>query len=613
MGVCPPFSALLPLLKISQFCAVMESSFQWQIPYALLVLLAMIILLAWDRYKSSLVFLLAVAAFLLAGIIEVPAFTEGLSNRSVLTIFLLIVLTGGINDYFNLSALFDFIFRNTRTAQGFIMRMGVGVAGVSAFMNNTPVVAMMMPYVYQWGKKNEVNPSQLLMPLSFAAIMGGVITLIGTSTNLVLNGLMEENGVPTFALFDFAIPGLLVTVVCLAALTLIAPRLLAGKGEHVLEEDLLKREYLVETRILSGAPMIGKTVEEAGLRNLEGGYLVEIIREKRHLAPVSPGELLYAGDVLLFAGDTHTILELIKQHRGLEFSKDRKFQLPENAQIIEAVVAQNSALERQTAKQASFREKFDAAIIGIHRHGERLSGKLGAIPLHTGDLLMMTVGPDFSSRNAKTRDLVVINKIKKPQVLSPMRKRLFIASLLLVILAMSLSWLSLFEGLLALFMSQLLLQMITVDKVRRSVSFDLLVVLISALALGKGLIECGAAAWLTDHLFAGAAAWPPLCVLLAIFGVTFLLTSLVTNVAAIAIIFPVIYSLSLSSAIPTPALFLTAAYGASCCFATPFAYQTNLMIMELGNYRFKDFLRVGLPLSMLYAAVSIGYIYFTIQ
>lgn len=583
----------------------------WQIPYALAVMVVMIVVLAMDRFKSSLVFLLAVAAFLLGGIIEVSQFTEGLSNRSILTIFILIILTGGINDYFNVTGFFDAFFQKTRTERGFIFKMGLGVASVSAFMNNTPVVAMMMPYVYNWGKRHKINPSKLLMPLSFAAILGGVITLIGTSTNLVLNGLLEQNNLPTFAFFDFLAPGLLVLAGGLLLLTFTAPLLLGGKKLYDKPDNNLRREYLVETKVLPEAPIIGKTVEKAGLRNLEGGFLVEIIRGKRQITPVSPGEYIAEGDLLLFAGDTKTILELIKQHRGLEFSKDRKFKLPENADVIEAVVGQNSSLERQTVKQVGFREKFDAAIIGIHRHGERLSGKIGSIALHTGDLLMMTVGPDFHSRNVKHRDLIVINKHKKQQQLSLKKRRLFLAVLLATVALMVFNQVTLFEGLLVLVLGQLLLGVMSLEKIRRNVSYDLLVVLLSALALGEGLIESGAADWLTSSIFGQAQSWSPITVLAVIFGVTFLLTSLVTNVAAISIIFPVVYSLSLSSTIPAPALFLTAAYGASCCFATPFAYQTNLMIMELGHYRFKDFLKLGLPISLVYAILSVGYIYLT--
>ena len=583
----------------------------WHIPYALAVMVLMIAVLATDRYKSSLVFLLAVAAFLLAGIIDVPQFTEGLSNRSILTIFILIILTGGINDYFNVSGFFDAVFQKTRTERGFIFKMGLGVASVSAFMNNTPVVAMMMPYVYNWGKRHKINPSKLLMPLSFAAILGGVVTLIGTSTNLVLNGLLEQNNLPTFAFFDFLAPGLLVLAGCLLLLIIMAPLMLRGKKLQGEPQEHLRREYLVETKVLAQAPIIGKTVEKAGLRNLEGGFLVEIIRGKRQITPVSPGEYILEGDLLLFAGDTKTILELIKQHRGLEFSKDRKFKLPENADVVEAVVAQNSSVERQTVKQIGFREKFDAAIIGIHRHGVRLSGKIGTHALHTGDLLMLTCGPDFQSRNAKHRDLIVINKHKKQQQLSLKKRRFFLAILLAAVGLIVFKQVTLFEGLLVVGLGQLLLGMMSLEKIRRNISYDLLVVLLSALALGKGLIDSGAANWLTDSVFGQAHSWPPLTVLIVIFGVTFVLTSLVTNVAAISIIFPVVYSLSLSSTIPAPALFLTAAYGASCCFATPFAYQTNLMIMELGNYRFKDFLKLGLPISLLYALLSVGYLYFT--
>ena len=579
----------------------------WHIPIVLSVILAMILLLVTDRFKSSLVFVLAVGVFLVSGIIDMGQFVEGLSNISILTIFLLIIITSGINEYFNLSLLLDYIFKSTRTARGFILKMGTGVAGLSAFMNNTPVVAMMMPYVYDWGRRNKVNPSQLLMPLSYAAILGGVITLIGTSTNLVLNGLMEESGMQGFAFFDFLVPGLLITIACMLAMLVIIPLLLGNKKTSDFASEEIRREYLVETKVLPNAAIIGKTVERAGLRNLEGVFLAEIIRDEHQIAPVSPAEYLQEGDVLLFAGDTSTILDLVKQYKGLEFSKDRKFKLPENADIIEAVVAQNSGIDRQTVKDIGFREKFDAAIIGIHRQGQRLTGKIGSIALHTGDLLLMTTGPDFRKRNGKNRDLIIINKHQKPQSLSGFKRGIFLTSLAVSVLLVVLGITKLFESLLIIGFTQILLKMITMEKLKRAISYDLLLVLVSALALGKGLIDSGAADWVTEVVFAHAETWQPIVVLAVIFGVTFILTSMITNVAAISIIFPVIYSLSLSSSIPTEALFLTAAYGASCCFATPFSYQTNMMISELGNYKFKDFLKVGIPLSIVYGAVLLYY------
>ena len=575
-----------------------------------LIIGAMILLLVLDRLKTSLVFLLASAALLLTGILDTADYFAGFSNLSILTIFLLIIITGGINENFNLARVFSSFFKGVKGPRSFIWRMGLGVAGFSAFMNNTPVVAVMMPHVYKWGRDHRVSPSKLLMPLSFAAILGGVITLIGTSTNLVLNGLMEQSTLVPLAFADFLWPGLSVTLGGILIMVFLAPYLLKSSKDLLSSMSENKREYLVETRINQHNGVDNQTVEAAQLRNLEGVFLTEIVRENRVIAPVSPKEVLKEGDVLLFAGETANIMELVKERKWLELSKTTKFNLIEDTEVVEAVVAQNSALDRRSVKDVSFREKYDAAIIGIHRRGEKLSGKIGQIDLRTGDLLLLVAGREFAERNARTEDMIVINKIPAEKDLPLPKKAAFLISTA-VLIGLSIAGIfSLFEVLLGIGLAQLLLGMLSLEGVKRSISLDLLIILISALALGEALIETGAAQQLTSNIFAEAHTWEPLTTLLVIFGATFLLTSFVTNVAAISIIFPVVLSLAGNSALPAHLLFLTAAYGASCCFITPYAYQTNLMVMELGKYRFNDYLRLGTVVSAIYALAYFAYVYF---
>lgn len=581
-----------------------------QIPFVLIVILTMIVVLVTDKIKTSQVFLATSAVLLVGGSVHVNDFVAGLSNPSILTIFTLIIITAAINDHFNLAAFFEGLFGRAGNQRSFILRMGSSVAAISSVMNNTPVVAMMMPYVYQWGRKHKINPSRLLIPLSFSAILGGVITLIGTSTNLVLNGLLEENGLPLLHFGDFIVPGLLVAGACILFMFFFGPVLLRDNKEILRSLEENAREYLVETRLLSHSGFNGKTVEEAGLRNLESVFLSEIVREKIRISPVKPSEVLRHDDILLFAGETETTLQFIKNFKGLELSKKERFEIKDNAEIIEAIVTQNSALDRQTVKEAGFREKYDAAIIGIHRQGERVSGKIGLAQLHTGDLLLLTAGPEFRDRNSRTNDLLIINTIVQKEKVARWKFWGFLISVALSIGLITTQVLDLFPALLIILFTLLILGLTDVEKVKKNISLDLLIVLISALALGKALIDTGAAAYLTDIFFQHVAGWSPISILAAVFGATFVLTSLITNVAAITIIFPIVFSLSLQTNVPVEALFLTSAYAASCCFATPFAYQTNLMVMEPGNYNFNDFLRIGIPVSLVYALVFLTFAVF---
>ncbi len=579
----------------------------YQILFVLATIVLMLAVLVTDKFKPSFVFVFTVAVLIFGGSLTLGDFIEGTINVSILTIFALIILAAGVNDNFDLAGFFDRLFGQSKSPRGFILKMGLSVSAVSSVMNNTPVVAMMMPYVYQWGKKHNVNPSKLLMPLSFSAIVGGVITLIGTSTNLVLNGLLIENGLEGLSFGDFFLPGILVTLACLGFMFLLGPVLLKDNKEILKNLEENAREYLVETVIPADSPLAGITVQGAGLRNLESVFLSEIIRGDVLVSPVRPNTVLIEGDRLLFAGDTDSVLKLLEEKEGLEIAKNRKYAMGDNSEIIEAIVTQNSQLDRHTAKEVGFRQRFDAAIIGIHRQGIKRGGKIGHQQLAAGDLLLLTAGPAFHDRISRMGDMIIINRFARTKTAPPAKRWMFILSLLAMISMVIGGILPLFPALLILLLVQFLLNFMDMEKIRNHFSFDLLLMLVAALALGRALVDSGAADWLTGALFHNIENWSPLTILIGVFAASFILTSMVTNVAAIAIVFPIIFGLSHVEDLPMEALFLTAAFGASCCFATPFAYQTNLMVMEAGDYGFKDFLRFGLPVSLVYATVFLTF------
>ncbi len=537
-------------------------------------------------------------------------FIEGLSNPSIIKIFLLIVITAGINETFDLATFLNRLFKGVKGPQGFIVRMGATVASLSAFMNNTPVVNVMIPYVYQWGKARNIAPSKLLMPLSFSAIMGGVITLIGTSTNLLLNGLIVDAGLQPLGFFDFTGPGLAITIIGIIVLALLAPIILKDRDEHSQDIVVNQREYLIEMRLKNSSSIIGQTIEEAGLRNLEGIFLTEIIRGKRELAPVPPTTVLEKDDVLLFAGDTNLITSITNRIDGLELSKATEFNLTDNTSYVEAIVAQNSQLDRKNAKETGFRQKYDAAIIGIHRRGEKVSGKIGSIDLRIGDVLLMVTGPRFMELSAKSSDFIILQEHQTYQSLPSRSKWIFWIISFLGIALNIIGIISFLELLLLILATQVGTKMVYLNLIKRVLSLDLLIILLVSLSLGDSLISSGAAKLITDNLFAGASSWTPFGLISLVFITSWLLTSFVTNVAAVSIIFPIAYSLALSSSIPYSAIFLSAAFGASCSFITPFAYQTNLMVMELGKYKFNDFFKFGLIISIIYTATFLSYIKF---
>lgn len=579
----------------------------FQIVFTLSIVTLLIVFLTLDRFKMSLLFISAVILLIVGRVLSIDEFLQGFSNNAIITIFLLIIITSAINQHFNLFRLLDRFFKKIKTARSFILKMGGLVALLSSLINNTTVVATMMPYVYSWGNRNNISPSKLLIPLSYMAIVGGMITLIGTSTNLLLNGLLIANGQEALVFSDFFFPGILVSLAVIFFLFLFGPALLKNKANPIKGFKENTREYLVEIKVLSESPIIDLTVEQAGLRNLEGVFLTEILRDSKRIVAVGPKEIIEKGDILLFAGETSKILELLEEGSGLELSQLEDTDV--NTDIVEAVIAQNSALDRKTLKEAGFREKYNAAVVGVHRKGVKLRGKIGSIPLHTGDLVLISGGTEFKEKNNRLQDLIVISTVFSGQQISSKKRKIFLGSLLAILTVILCGFVNLLEGLLILMFVQTQLGMLDYEKIKKNVSLELLIVLTSSLAIGSALINSGSSEFLTQIIFDKVSLGSPVLLFITLFAITFTLTSFITNVAALSIVFPIVLSLTEISDIPVEPLFLTIAFAASCSFLTPFAYQTNLMVAEAGNYKLKDFFKIGLPLSFVYAGVFLGYIF----
>lgn len=587
--------------------------------YLLIVLLGLIVGLVVEKIRPAYTFLIGVFLIVVGGVIPSSTFLQSLANTSILSIFLLIIITAGINEHFRIGRYLDSLFGSSEKPSGFLLRMGGFVTGLSSVMNNTPVVAMLMPYVYDWSRKRNISPSRFFIPLSYFAIAGGMITVIGTSTNLVLKGLVEENTAYHLAYDDFLIPGLMVASLALIFMAVYGYRLLPNNKDllEIFSENT--REYLVETVIPANSPLIGKSVEEAGLRNLSGVYLAEMVRTNgRLIAPVKPNEIIREGDLLFFAGDTGEVIQLMEEVRGLEMSKQKKLAIDDEFEMVEAVVPFNSLLAGTTVKEFGFRERYDAVIVGIHRRGEKISGKIGNIKLEAGDLLLISAGPDFRTLVGQDKNLYIVSSLERPSQIKQGKRSLFLLgtalAILLAILPAELvgvdrpgGLLKLYETLAIILGLQFALGMMDSEGVKRNVSLDLLMILASALTFGTALVSSGTATYIADAFIQISAGLGSLSIGIGLFLLTLILTSFVTNVAAVSIAFPIALALADQLGISPMPFFMITAFGASACFLTPMGYQTNLMVYGPGGYRFKDFLRAGFPLTLIYGLAVMSY------
>ena len=573
-------------------------------PYFVFAVIAILFFLIYlELLKPAVSFLLAALIFVIFGIIGSKDVLAGFANSSIASIILMILITASLRKNFKFDTLFNFIFRNTKYYKVFLLKMMALVGFLSSFIPNTPVVALMTPFVYDFGKKNRIPPSKLLIPLSYATIMGGMMTLIGTSTTLVLNGFMTDQGIPGLGVRDLFITGLLVSISGIIFMTYVASRLLPNHSDSIQDFSSNQRQYLVETILTSNSQLIGKNIKQAGLRNLQGVYLVEIERMGRIISPVEPKEVIEKGDILIFAGDTNNIMDLIERKIGLKLPEKAHEYNQDKNEVIEVVVSANSSMIGKTVKECSFRQRYDAAIIAVHRNGERISGKIGNIRLKTSDVLLLYSGSDFQNRVDTYRDIYVISKIR--EIADPGRKK-YMAFALIAVLAIILfitKGLELFPSLLIIFSIFVGFGMLNSQDIRRELDLNMVGLLVFSLALGNAMVRSGTGDIIAKWMIGILSPFGNIGILVAILLITSVLTQFIVNVGAISVIFPVTFALCNKLGIDGTPFYIAIAFAASGAFLTPVGYQTNMIIYGPGGYNFRDFLKVGFPVVIVYDIV----------
>ena len=573
------------------------------------VLVFIIISLYTEIIGPAFTFLIGVIVLGLFHILTPKEIMNGFGNEQVAVIIMLLLISDTIRKTDLIDKVLDRLFRRTSTYKGFLSRLTFFVGGLSAFMNDTPLVAVMMPYVHNWSKRNHIKPSKLLIPLSFAAILGGCVTLIGTSTNLIVSGMVKDQniipGLEPMGLFDFAIAGLPMLVLGTLFLVLFSNRLLPNREDAMTNFSDQSREYLIEAEIRPRSEIIGKTVEQANLRNLPGLFLVEITRGDERLPAVSPSVFLEEGDVLVFAGDTGTIAELINSNSGLTVKQVGMFKRKRHTEVMELVVSQNASLVNKTVKESNFRSLFDAAILAIHRNGERIPGKIGNVRLRAGDVLLVLAGEDFKERSRQSHEFYLLSRVAEFSNLKWYQNVALFGGLAAAIITSALGIISLFMALVILIILILALKITTPKDLPKGIDYNLAIIIVLAMALGTAMIKTGLANIIADFFIDIFRPWGGVGILAGIFLITNLLASFITVKAAAALIYPISVMAALQLDLPTMPFVLIVAHGAAANFMTPMGFQTNLMVYGPGGYHFKDYMKIGWPLSLLYWIVSV--------
>lgn len=569
------------------------------------ILLSFTVLLL-TNIAADAVLLAAAISLMLLGILTPGDMLAGFSNLGLATVAVLFVVASALTRTGALAFLFDRFLGNPDSVSSAQSRMMLPVALISSVLNNTPVVAMMIPLLSDWAKRIGISVSKLMMPLSYAAIVGGACTVIGTSTNLVINDkLASLDGYEGLALFDLAWVGVPLVAATILFTVLFGRWLLPDRshGRPVFGDA---KQYTIEMVVGSDSPLDGQSIEEAGLRNLPGTYLVEIVRGEHVIAVVSPLEKLRASDRLIFAGDVDAVVDLQKI-RGLEHAEDHVFKLNGDRaqrQFFEVVLGSAFPNLGSTVRQGQFRKRYGAAIIAICREGEHLKQRIGDVVLKKGDILLLEAPSHFAQSRQFEQDFLLISELQnsRPVLHGKRYHALFILLLLVALVAGNV--LSLFEGACLATVLLIATRCISLSEARSSVDWQVLIVIGASISLGLACQKTGiaeATAMLAVDTFQGSSYGP----LIGLFLITALLTALISNMAAAVLLFPVVESTAQQLGVSIMPFVVTLMVAASVSLATPIGYQTNLMVYGPGNYKYSDFLKMGVPLTLIIGLLTV--------
>jgi di/tricarboxylate transporter len=561
--------------------------------------------LVFEWQEPAVIIFTAMLAFLIFGIISPAEALAGFSNEGLITIAALFAAVSAIQKNSLAALLEQFLSRRQLTYRKTIWKIMLPIGLLSSFVNNTPLVLLFTPIIKQWAVKAGKAPSKFLIPLSYAAILGGLCTLVGTSTNLIVNGYLIQKGQPGFSLFEFSLVGLPCLFIGLGYLAIWGDKLLPARMENI--EDYLHpdKKMMVSFKISPAAKIINATVSEAKLRNLTGMYLIAIIRNGEKIFPVSGGETLKADDLLIFTGKEPGPAEILAladkgaaEHERVKLGELKNGRL----EVVEAVVARNSSFSGKTLKQENFRGRYVAVVIGVYRSGMMLDEKIGEIKLKPGDILMVLAGSHFRRIGEGSADFFLLPS--SDERLGRIRPWVPPAVLITMFLLVLCNITTMLTASLAAVVLLLLLRCMTIEKAIQAIDWKLIIMIGAAFGIAEGIENSGLPGLMAGFI-AQFSHLGPFVILIGIYMLTNIVTEMITNSAAAITVLPIVFSIADSMSLNPEPYAMAVAIAASAAFATPVGYQTHLIVYSSGGYTFKDFLRAGIPLNLIimFAAV----------
>ena len=583
--------------------------------FVAIIIVLMLTGLLFEFMRADFLIFLTLVIFLLSGVISNEQALSGFANEGMLTILLLFIVAGAIQKHGIIEFVIYKLLGKAKNIKMSMVKVLLPVGLSSGFLNNTPIVVALTPILKNWAIDNNYSPSKFLMPLSYMTILGGTITMIGTSTILVVHGLLLSAGLEGFSFFTLTVVGIPITIVGLIFMLTIGYRLLPehlGAKQQISQET---KEFLAEAVIEEDFEFTGSTVTEVGQEIFDGIYIIEILRNEKRVFPINGMTEIKEGDHIIFSGSLNTIAKIQKAKSvsvktGTELTLDDLKN--EDNVLVETVVSHNSSLLNRTLKQVNFKNRYNAGVIAIHRNNQRIKSRVGDIVLKTGDTLLLIADQNFIDKQKHSSDFYVIKPVEAPEKLKQDSAKGWIGliALIAMILVVTMGWLTMLEAMLVLVVLLVAFRFINPTEITSFIQFDVILLIASAFGVGAAMTESGLAQYVAGGLTYLAAPFGVLGVIFIIYFVTNTFTEVITNSAAAVLMFPIALEMANAINIDYMGLVVAIAIAASASFMTPIGYQTNLIVYGPGGYKFSDYLKVGTPLSMLIMVVACFIIYF---
>lgn len=551
-----------------------------------------------ERLRVDVIALIVLSALLVLGLVRPEQALAGFSSEATITVAAMFVLSAGLS---RSGALLGLGRQLSRVRNPWLMlAIVLAVVGpVSAFINNTAAVAVFLPLLLAAAVASRKAPSKFLIPLSYVAQMGGVCTLIGTSTNLLVNSMAKEAGEPGFTLFEFSELGLIFLAFGVLYLLVAGPFLLPEREAPGLAESDELGKYVTELRVPAGSPLVGRAVADVRAMETHRVYVLELIRgEEKHWAPRATA--ITVDDRLLVQGEWPKLTAFADAH-GLRLEAVPQ---ADRGVLVEAMVAPNSRLEGRTLDEVALPQRHESQVVAVYRRGQRVADQLRALPLTAGDLVMLSTPQRELAGLRKDTALVVVSERSEERI-DWYRALVSVGVMVAVILLAAAGVMPIVESALLGCIALVLLRCLEPDDAYAAIDWRVIVLLAGVFPLGVAMRDSGLASIIVDYTLAPLGGYGPLAAMAALYLVTALLTEFMSNNAAAVLLTPIALGTAETLGVDAKPMLIAVMFAASTAFATPVGYQTNTMVYSAGGYRFTDFVKIGVPLNLLFFVLAV--------